>query len=80
MPCPALPCPALPCQQAGLSPPWQSHVWAPGQWQGAGSPYLAVHSGADGESHVLWDWGLNTLQHLQDIAEALQENRGGREG
>ena len=75
-----MPCSALPCQLAGLSPPWLSRVWAPGWQQGTGSPYLAVHSGTDGKSRALWGWGLNSLQHLQHIAEALQENGGGRGG
>lgn len=44
-----------------------------------GSPYLAVHSGADGKSRALRHWGLNSLQYLQDIAEALQENGGEEE-
>ena len=75
-----MPCSALPCHLAGSSPPRQPRARAPGRQQGAGSPYLAVHSGADGKSRALWDWGLNSFQHLQDIAEALQENGGGREG
>lgn len=69
------PCPA--CKLAGLAPPWQSGGRAPGS---AGSPYLAVHSRADGKSCVPWDWDRNSLQHLQDVSEALQENGVGRGG
>lgn len=41
---------------------------------------MIVHSSADGKSHVLCEWDLKFLQHLQDIAEALQENSGGKQG
>jgi len=65
------PCPALPCPPAAF--PLRAV-------RRAGSPYLAVHSRADGQSQALGDWALKSLQRLQQIAEVLQENGAARGG